>query len=285
MFGYIRPYKPELKLREFSRYRSIYCGLCKTISRNYGQLPRFATTYDMTFLALFLLALEGEEYGQALDSCMFHPGQKLPVANPSHVLEFTAAAAVLLAYYKFEDNIQDKDKVVLSQTMRAAYRKAKAKATEKYPDLEAAIQENLVKQKQLEKMSPDQVTIERATEPFAMLMEAIMALAPVKPEVEANTRQAMILLAGFMGRWIYTMDAVEDREDDKAKGQWNPLAQANHETLELIQEKLLYYEEQIDLIGQLLPFYRDAIILGNIIQMGLPSTREDIFAGKKLMRV
>lgn len=169
--------------------------------------------------------------------------------------------------------------------MRAAYRKAKAKATEKYPDLEAAIQENLVKQKQLEKMSPDQVTIERATEPFAMLMEAIMALAPVKPEVEANTRQAMILLAGFMGRWIYTMDAVEDREDDKAKGQWNPLAQANHETLELIQEKLLYYEEQIDLIGQLLPFYRDAIILGNIIQMGLPSTREDIFAGKKLMRV
>ena len=36
MFGYVTANKPELKIREFARYRGFYCGLCRRLRRNYG---------------------------------------------------------------------------------------------------------------------------------------------------------------------------------------------------------------------------------------------------------
>ncbi|MFT9057020.1 MAG: DUF5685 family protein, partial [Ethanoligenens sp.] len=30
MFGYVKPFKPELKIREFEAYRAVYCGMCHT---------------------------------------------------------------------------------------------------------------------------------------------------------------------------------------------------------------------------------------------------------------
>jgi hypothetical protein len=59
MFGYVRPLKPELLVREFSRYKSIYCGICKQIGHDYGQLPRLALGYDLTLLAVLLLPRPG----------------------------------------------------------------------------------------------------------------------------------------------------------------------------------------------------------------------------------
>ena len=46
MFGYVRPYKPELLVKELTRYQSVYCGICKQIGRDYGQVPRLALGYD-----------------------------------------------------------------------------------------------------------------------------------------------------------------------------------------------------------------------------------------------
>lgn len=36
MFGYIMIDKPELKVKEFSRYKAYYCGLCRTLKEEYG---------------------------------------------------------------------------------------------------------------------------------------------------------------------------------------------------------------------------------------------------------
>ena len=41
MFGYVRPDAPELKIREFERFRACYCGLCHEMSRKYGTAARF----------------------------------------------------------------------------------------------------------------------------------------------------------------------------------------------------------------------------------------------------
>ena len=60
MFGYIRPLECELKVREQAEYRGIYCGLCKSIGRRYGQLERLTLSYDCAFLALTLMAINGD---------------------------------------------------------------------------------------------------------------------------------------------------------------------------------------------------------------------------------
>ena len=40
MLGYVKIDKGELKVREYEVYTGYYCGVCKSIGRRYGQLPR-----------------------------------------------------------------------------------------------------------------------------------------------------------------------------------------------------------------------------------------------------
>ena len=58
MFGYVITQKEELRIREFSVYNGYYCGLCKTIGAEYGQLLRMGLQFEMAFLALFLESLD-----------------------------------------------------------------------------------------------------------------------------------------------------------------------------------------------------------------------------------
>ena len=36
MFGYVQAHKPELKMKEFYKYKAYYCGLCKVLREKYG---------------------------------------------------------------------------------------------------------------------------------------------------------------------------------------------------------------------------------------------------------
>ena len=56
MYGYVRPDKGELRVREYELFRAVYCGLCQALRERYGFLSRFAVNYDMTFMALVLLS-------------------------------------------------------------------------------------------------------------------------------------------------------------------------------------------------------------------------------------
>lgn len=56
MYGYIRPDIGELRINEYRRFRSAYCGLCEALRQRYGVLARFLIGYDMTFLALLSLS-------------------------------------------------------------------------------------------------------------------------------------------------------------------------------------------------------------------------------------
>ena len=54
MFGYVTANKPELKIREFARYKGYYCGLCHALNEDYGLFGRLTLNYDMTFLVMLL---------------------------------------------------------------------------------------------------------------------------------------------------------------------------------------------------------------------------------------
>ena len=49
MFGYVRPSVRDLPEEELDRFRAMYCGLCHTLSRQYGQAARFILNYDFTY--------------------------------------------------------------------------------------------------------------------------------------------------------------------------------------------------------------------------------------------
>jgi hypothetical protein len=54
MFGFVRPDKGELKVRDYELYRAVYCGLCHSLKRRCGAAGRFIINYDFTFLAMLL---------------------------------------------------------------------------------------------------------------------------------------------------------------------------------------------------------------------------------------
>ena len=63
MFGYVTAYEPELKVKEFHKYKGYYCGLCQQLKRNYGHLGQLTLTYDMTFLIIILTSLYEKDPG------------------------------------------------------------------------------------------------------------------------------------------------------------------------------------------------------------------------------
>ena len=37
MFGYVRPFKSELLVREYDQYKAAYCQLCRALREHYGR--------------------------------------------------------------------------------------------------------------------------------------------------------------------------------------------------------------------------------------------------------
>ena len=54
MFGYVMPYKLELKIKDYEMFKAYYCGLCISIKENFSNLCRLSLNYDMTFLGILL---------------------------------------------------------------------------------------------------------------------------------------------------------------------------------------------------------------------------------------
>ena len=57
MFGYVRINKMDLTFREYENYKGYYCGLCKYLKENHGEISRIGLNYDITFLIVILSAI------------------------------------------------------------------------------------------------------------------------------------------------------------------------------------------------------------------------------------
>lgn len=76
LFGYVKPFKPMLRVCEFDSYQAIYCGLCKQLSRSYGPFLRMTLSYDFAFLALLGLSVRPEPPVLERQNCLYNPLKK-----------------------------------------------------------------------------------------------------------------------------------------------------------------------------------------------------------------
>ena len=70
MFGYLQPFKDELKVREYEAYKSAYCGLCRRLGRDYGIISRLTLSYDCTVLAMLCVSVRKEEVCPVRGRCV-----------------------------------------------------------------------------------------------------------------------------------------------------------------------------------------------------------------------
>lgn len=220
MLGYIAPDKGDLKVCELASYNAYYCGLCKSIGKRYGQGARLTLSYDCSFCAMLLAGIEGES-GCAPCRCSYKPfAQKRPMAHNNAQLSFAADLEICLAWYKLKDDWADEKRALALIGKTALYapiRRAKKLA----PRLAGTIEDGIRALSKLERENCAE--IDAPADAFATMMKNAMALAPIKDE---RNKTVLMGLMYELGRWLYLMDAWDDRKKDKKSGAYNPFVAA-----------------------------------------------------------
>lgn len=218
MFGNVKPFKPEMRIKEYETYKSVYCALCKALGKDYGVASRMILSYDVTFLALVGISANGGKMGIKKGRCVCNPMKKcLYCTENDEIFHFSAAVAVILFYYKLKDNIADDGFFgkILSY-MLSPYASAKRKkAMRKYPEVDEISKQMMESQLKAEK-NPD-CSIDEAAEPTA---HALSQLA--KMISSGNNKNEFERFGYHLGKWIYLTDALADLQDDIKNRSFNP---------------------------------------------------------------
>lgn len=290
VFGYIRVRESELRVRELSLYRAAYCGLCRSLGRECGQVSRIYLSYDLTFMALVRAALAGETFRVGEHRCPVHPARKRPMVEPCPSIRFCAAAHAVMTRGKALDDLRDEKgtkrfraRLIRFQTRRACRRVRKA-----YPGLENAVLSRLDELAALEREGTPSADI--PAECFGNLLADILSYGLEGPE-----RTLARDIGMHTGKWIYLVDALDDFEDDVRRGRFNPIRNLygtdaltdgiREDARRALQGEIEAIRLGTDLLTVSDPDVR--ALLEHILCVGMPETAESVLhpePGKKKKR-
>lgn len=279
MFGYVRCFPPELRVREYEYYRGVYCGLCRSMGRCCGQLSRCTLSYDVVFLALVRMALNGEAPAAKPKRCVIHPLHKRPSCEACPSLDYSARMGTLLAYHKLSDDVSDKHGVksavarIGSALMSHARRRA---AGGGLGENDEAIKQHLERTAQLE--AEDAGAERLADESGALLGEVFSG------GLDGTERRIAYDIGYHVGRWIYYVDAIDDYGSDMESGEYNPFRSgglpSSDDIRSALRAELAATELALDLIPRDVP--SDILEpIKNILYLGSEKTVSDILSGDK----
>ena len=225
MFGYVRPFIPELKVCENEIYRAIYCGLCKQLGRSYSQLSRLMLRYDIVFLVLFSLGLSEENVEFKKQNCLLHPLKKELCLEKCSSLEKAADISVIFAYFKFVDNVKDEKffKRFMSNLNLLTFKNMFQKAATRQSEISNIIENFMNNQINLE--NSQKKSIDQSCDPTAKCLGLVAQTLSNNPQ-----NQKILYRIGYMlGRYIYLMDALDDIDKDFKSKTFNPFLAENAE--------------------------------------------------------
>lgn len=263
MFGYVTVYKPELKIKDFEKYRAYYCGLCRTLQKQYGFVGQVTLTYDMTFAIILLTSLYESATEQSDHRCVVHPIKKQQMLQ-NEITEYAAAMNVVLAYYHMQDDWQD-DKSVKGLAGTALLRRQVKQIEAQYPRQCKVMQEQLQRLQECEKAGSTDIDLVAGC--FGELMGELFLYK--QDRWEAGLRR----FGFFLGKFIYIMDAFDDIEKDIKGNNYNPLKSLyenkRQEFDESCREMLVMMVAECSEEFEKLPCIIDLDILRNILYDGV----------------
>lgn len=217
MFGYVRPDVPELKIKEFQRFKACYCGMCHVLGKVYGIPARFILNYDFVFLSMIL-----DEHTSApeyeLKKCPMSPFCKKCVCSCNTVLERTSGYSVILAYWKLCDSIVDEDcwSKLKAYAAKLGLSSAYKKASKMYPEFVSNVKEHLEGLKKLE--DEGVCSVDAAADKFASLLSCA-----ANGSGDLNLIRIRSQILYHLGRIIYIADAYQDIDEDIKAKRFNPI--------------------------------------------------------------
>lgn len=279
MFGYVKPDKSELRIKEYETYKAVYCALCKELGKRYGVISRLTLNYDYTFLALLCLSLSDSPEQIKGGRCVYNPLKKCNyLCDGSNKLEYACAVSVIMLYYKLYDGVNDNKgvKKLIYKTALRLYKKQHKKAAATVPDIELLISDGVKRQIQIERESD--LSLDKAAHLSAQMLGRIFE------RISEENARALYRMGYCLGKWVYIADAVCDIEKDIKNGAFNPLK----EKCQTVKQAKLSQKENLNFCiseaaaaFELLKIYKFKNILGNIIYCGTKITYNNIGERKK----
>ncbi len=276
MFGYIKPYQPELRVCELEAYKAVYCGLCRSMGRHTGSISRLTLSYDFAFLATVRMVICDIKPVYKVRRCLLHPLKKKLMCEDNDALSYSASAAAVLTECKLGDDIAD-EKGIKRAFARFGHLFAlgmRKRADGKAPARE--IEDSLIRLSRLEKNNCR--SLDETAETFGDLLGAVMAYG-----LEASRARIAWEIGRSVGRYIYVLDAVDDFEDDIRQNKFNPLREVgvSPESLGVaVRLELTRLEAAVNLLDFSGKPELEGIIK-NIIYVGMPREADRVFSGAK----
>ena len=261
MFGYVNVNWKELPEAQKKRFGSIYCGVCRGIREQSGNVCRLGLRYDIAFLSTLLMSLYEPEEASGPNACALHPITKRPWVDNAYI-QYGADMNVALAYYNCLDDWRDEKKYT-AKAMAGVFGRQMPRIEEKWPRQCGAIAACIETLSRLEKdncPSPDETA-----NCFGRLMAELMV---VREDLWAPTLREM----GFhLGRFIYLLDAAVDFQRDQKHGKYNPYIAMGMEKpdWQRWEDYLVLTMARCTESYERLPLVQDKEILDNILYSGV----------------
>lgn len=261
MFGYVTVNQDELKIREYRRYRSFYCGLCYSLGQRYGLKGRVILPYDMVFVDMLLNALYEKELQEEKRLCIVHPTKKQDVLF-NEITDYAADMGLMLAYYKLLDDALD-DKKPLHLNRAAFFKKNVSRIRSRWPRQAEAAAAYIEKLGEAERM--------RTNDLDAVAGLTGTALGEIFVMEEDLWSDMLRRMGFFLGKFVYLMDAYEDLDKDREKKLYNPweffISRKDFEAF--AENTLVLMMTDCAKEFEKLPIVQDAEILRNIVYSGV----------------
>ena len=278
MFGYVVIDKPNILIKDYQTYRAYYCGLCKAIGKQNGNLMRFSLNYDIVLLALLGYNYEEKTPEFCDGRCVVHPiGKKLTYVKRSDIFDRIADINVILGYYKLLDDVIDEGK---HRALKGGFKPKYNKAKKRLPEFDKAQERGYERLRNQEKEGAD---IRILSETFGIMLSAAG---------DALTDKCDKLLREFLfyiGQWIYVIDAFDDVKKDSEKNNFNPFLskyKGEDGTIDTEGAEREAREICFDCIDRAIECYDKMHVtvsegpLSNIVYLGLKQRTESVLSGR-----
>ena len=281
MYGYIRPLKSELKVREYESFKSVYCGLCHTLRERYGLAARFVVNFDFTYMAMLLSS--ADKPCLRYRRCVASPFRRRCCHCQDTALEAASDYSVILAWYKLQDSLHDDGlwKRLRSRLCLLFLRRAYRRAARQARAFDECVRSNLDRLSALERGGTD--SLDAAADCFASILRSVAGT-----EEEAPRTRILSQIFYHTGRIVYILDAADDLPEDLRSGNYNPLVPRFHLTSGQLPDSvkqeldatLCLSENALRASFALLPESPWTSILKNIIGEGIPWVKALVLQGK-----
>ncbi len=271
MFGYVKVFKPELKIVQYETYKAFYCSVCKELGHSYTPAAQLLLNYDIVFFLILKDALLAEKPCFVKKYCSFNPLKKCHCVQESQLVKTAANLLIISAYHKLRDDIKDERglKRLLQFIIYPYFYLMWKRAKKREPEFEKIISQAMKTQAIVEQ--GEDLSIDASAHPSADALGLIFCSGE-----EGENKDILYRLGYMVGRWVYIMDAADDIEKDLKVKRFNPLkslyledksemkSNFNNKALEILRATV----QEARLALNLLDIKRNKPILENILNEG-----------------